>query len=84
VAIDNLRERKEQREIEDLKAEVAQLTRQLGDERDKLDKERRGNKEADRKLIQKEIVNLEKQVTSSIQLSLCPNFRLVLTRSIRS
>ncbi|GAA6018188.1 hypothetical protein JCM11491_005625 [Sporobolomyces phaffii] len=66
VTIDNLRERREQREVEDLRADVARLARQLELERDKVQLERdhgaRARDGADRKLAQKEVANLEKQL----------------------
>ncbi|GAA5899318.1 uncharacterized protein JCM6883_005180 [Sporobolomyces salmoneus] len=61
ATIENLRERREAREIEDLKAEVVLLNKQLTQEREKLEELKKGGKESDRKAIEKDIVNLEKQ-----------------------
>jgi len=62
VTIEKLRERREAREIEDLKGEVVLLKKQLATEREKLEQEKKNGKEGDRKVIEKEIVALEKQV----------------------
>ncbi|GAA5995065.1 hypothetical protein JCM5350_003990 [Sporobolomyces pararoseus] len=63
VTIENLRERREAREIEDLKSEINILKGQLSKEREKLEeKEKKGMKDSDRKLIERELGNLEKQL----------------------
>ncbi|GAA5923258.1 uncharacterized protein JCM15063_003588 [Sporobolomyces koalae] len=59
---DVLRERREQRELEDLKSEVAQLNRQLEEERDKVSKDRSNPQSAERKAHEKEVASLEKQL----------------------
>ncbi|GAA5949878.1 hypothetical protein JCM3765_007721 [Sporobolomyces pararoseus] len=63
VTIENLRERREAREIEDLRCEVNNLKTQLTREKEKLeDQEKKVMKDSDRKAIEREVVNLEKQL----------------------
>ena len=64
VTIEKLRERREAREVEDLRAEVVLLQKQLANERDKLEQEKKSGKDTDRKVVEKEIIALEKQVSS--------------------
>ncbi|GAA5825933.1 hypothetical protein JCM5353_003459 [Sporobolomyces roseus] len=62
VTIEKLRERREAREVEDLRAEVVLLQKQLANERDKLEQEKKSGKDTDRKVVEKEIIALEKQL----------------------
>lgn len=82
VTIENLRERREAREIEDLKSEINILKGQLSKEREKLEeKEKKGMKDSDRKLIERELVNLEKQVSKINPFSIL--FEIVFGRLTR-
>lgn len=69
VTIEKLRERREAREVEDLRAEVVLLQKQLANEREKLEQEKKSGKDTDRKVVEKEIIALEKQVGLHFPLS---------------
>lgn len=68
VTIEKLRERREAREIEDLRAEVTLLQKQLATEREKLEQEKKSGNDTDRKVVEKEIIALEKQVSLTFPL----------------
>ncbi|GAA5855332.1 hypothetical protein JCM3766R1_001479 [Sporobolomyces carnicolor] len=66
ATINNLRDRREARELADMRAEIATLTQQLQLERDEaLKRASAATKDSDRKAIERDLVQLEKQLKRS-------------------